>query len=184
MIPRNFSRSKFVKDLTRVRHMSTVSAVVLLTTFMPLLGMPQAYELRALESAVDAIADGRAYVTAPARNDEVARERSSRAVIRTAPTPRRSAARDETPDADGRLIVERDIPSEAEPRLEDAATDTVLPPADMLEPLAGDEEALPELRDEAPAPLPDAEASEIDKPDAPPQPDSAAPAPSEDAADD
>ncbi len=80
MIPLTISRRKFVRDLTRTRHMTLVSAVVLGTTFMPLLGVPEAYELRALDRAVETIADGRAHALVERRNDEAARERSSRAM--------------------------------------------------------------------------------------------------------
>lgn len=80
MIPLTISRRKFVRDLTRTRHMTLVSAVVLGTTFMPLLGVPEAYELRALDRAVETIADGRAHALVERRNDEAARQRSSRAM--------------------------------------------------------------------------------------------------------
>jgi hypothetical protein len=93
------SRRSFFKDLTRVRHMSTVSAVVLGTTFMPLLGVPQAYELDALSGAVESFSDTRADVLAPRRDDEAARARSADSVI-AQPRAHRSSfgsAREEPP---------------------------------------------------------------------------------------
>jgi len=77
---RRSARRKIVRDLTRTRHMTIVSAVVLGTTFMPLLGIPEVYELQAFRNAVEGFSDARAHAFAPGRNDEAARERSARAV--------------------------------------------------------------------------------------------------------
>ncbi|HET9229737.1 MAG TPA: hypothetical protein VFO00_00505, partial [Vitreimonas sp.] len=70
MSSRKMSRRRFWKDLTRTRHMTAVSAVVLGTTFMPLLGVPDIYELRAFQGAVEGFSDARAEALAPRRNDE------------------------------------------------------------------------------------------------------------------
>lgn len=78
---RKSARRKFLKDLTRTRHMTTVSAVVLLTTFTPLLGVPDVEELRTFQRAVEGFGDARAAAFEPRRNDEAARERSAAAVI-------------------------------------------------------------------------------------------------------
>jgi len=77
---RRIPRRKLVRDLTRVRHMTAVSAVVLGTTFMPLLGLPEPYELRAFQGAVESFSDARARVLTPQRDDEAARERSARVI--------------------------------------------------------------------------------------------------------
>jgi hypothetical protein len=73
-------RRKFVRDLTRTRHMATVSAVILVSTFMPLLSMPDVQEFRAFRTALMGAPEARAaapgaYAAAPA---PAARERSPR----------------------------------------------------------------------------------------------------------
>lgn len=80
---RRTARKTFIRDLTRPRHMAAVSAVIIGTTFMPLLGIPNVEELRGLQHAIEGFSDARADVLAPRRNDEAARERSSRAIIPT-----------------------------------------------------------------------------------------------------
>lgn len=89
MFSRRTSRRKFVKDLTRTRHMTTVSAVILVTTFAPLLGMPDVEELHSFQRAVEGFSDARASVLEPRRDDEAARERSARSVIPEAAEPDR-----------------------------------------------------------------------------------------------
>jgi hypothetical protein len=69
-------RRKFVKDATRTPHMTAVSAVVLGTIFMPLLGLPELYEVRAFQSAMDSLSTA----SAARRDDEAARERSAQVV--------------------------------------------------------------------------------------------------------
>jgi hypothetical protein len=65
------ARRTVVKDLTRTRHMGAVSAVVLGTIFLPLLGMPDIYEVPAFHNAMDRMSGVRAAV----RDDEAARQR-------------------------------------------------------------------------------------------------------------
>jgi hypothetical protein len=149
MSPRKMSRRRFWKDLTRTRHMTAVSAVVLGTTFMPLLGVPDIYELRAFQGAVEGFSDARAEVLAPRRNDEAARERSARSVIW-------ERDRDATQQgADPMLTVER--PEHQPAEMLDTAEILPLPPVDEPELAAPAQEdlALPEVVEEA-------------KPDAPP----------------
>jgi hypothetical protein len=152
MSPRKYSRRRFWKDLTRTRHMTAVSAVVLGTTFMPLLGVPDIYELRAFQGAVEGFSDARAEVLAPRRDDERARERSARSVI--------SGRSDRDRDASGTgadrvLTVER--PEHQPAEMLDTAD--ILP----LPPVAGPELAAPEENDMI---LP--EVVEEEKPEAPP----------------
>lgn len=71
------ARRIVVKDLTRTRHMGAVSAVVLGTIFMPLLGMPDIYEVPAFHNAMDRMAG----VQSSVRNDEAARQRMLASVV-------------------------------------------------------------------------------------------------------
>jgi hypothetical protein len=157
MSPRKISRRRFWKDLTRTRHMTAVSAVVLGTTFMPLLGVPDVYELRAFQSAVEGFSDARAEVLAPRRNDEAARERSARSVI--GEQERRDANVQE--GADRMLTVER--PEHQPAEMLDTAEILPLPPIDEHELVAPAVEnfALPEVVDEAKPEAPPASEDEI-----------------------
>ncbi len=96
MSPRTFSRRRFIRDLTRTRHMTAVSAVVLGTTFMPLLGLPEMYEVRAFQQAVDALSVTQAAVT---RDDESARERSAATMYVMQPVQRSAEQPDVEVDA-------------------------------------------------------------------------------------
>jgi hypothetical protein len=141
MDPRAYSRRRFWKDLTRTRHMTAVSAVVLGTTFMPLLGVPDVYELRAFQGAVEGFSDARADVLAPPRDDEAARERSAQSVIRG----RSDRDREASAGADRLLTVER--PERPAGEMLDTADILPLPPVEepaLAEPLEEDV-ALPEL---------------------------------------
>ncbi len=158
MIPLTISRRTFVRDLTRTRHMTLVSAVVLGTTFMPLLGVPEAYELRALDRAVETIADGRAHALVERRNDEAARERSSR-VMDSADRQRPDRWQ---PASARRPTIERQpvAPPDSEPvelitDVHEAPPDPLTAVADPdIEPLAGAETApLVETEESAPAPV-------------------------------
>jgi hypothetical protein len=150
MSPRSYSRRRFWKDLTRTRHMTAVSAVVLGTTFMPLLGLPDIYELRAFQGAVEGFSDARAEVLAPRRDDERARERSARSVISTR-DDRDLDAR--TSEANRVLTVER--PEHQAAEMLDTADILPLPPIAEPELAIPEEEdlALPEVIEEnKPAP--------------------------------
>jgi hypothetical protein len=149
MGPRKISRRRFWKDLTRTRHMTAVSAVVLGTTFMPLLGVPDIYELRAFQGAVEGFSDARAEVLAPRRDDERARERSAHSVIGA----RRDGERDiRDAGADRVLTVER--PEHETAEMLDTADILPLPP--IAEPglamPAEDAMALPDVEEEKPDP--------------------------------
>ncbi|HYD74037.1 MAG TPA: hypothetical protein VEF55_12940 [Candidatus Binatia bacterium] len=152
------SRRRFWKDLTRTRHMTAVSAVVLGTTFMPLLGVPDIYELRAFQSAVEGFSDARAEVLAPRRNDEAARERSSRSVINE--RDRRDDGSQEG-GADRMLTVER--PEHEPAEMFDAAEILPLPPLDEPALAAPVEEdmVLPEVVEEVEPDAPPAAEDEI-----------------------
>jgi hypothetical protein len=149
MIPRRFSRRKFVKDLTRTRHMTLVSAVVLGTTFMPLLGLPEVYEVRALQNTVDAfngeqpISAGRSIESAPSENVAPTQTR------RTERPARRRADDAEIAVTAAELepIEEPELASAAEP-----APLSVWQTTEALEPLEG--EPLAEATEEAEAPPP------------------------------
>jgi hypothetical protein len=149
------SRRKLIKDLTRTRHMTLVSAVVLGTTFMPLLGIPELYEVRALQHAVDSLS----VLSAPRRDDEAARERSA-LVVGSDRNDRRERAR--AGDIERLPTVSRDevepleaidVP-EAEPLPE-------LSDTELVEPSAGDmpapevEEPAPEMLEEPDSPTED-----------------------------
>jgi hypothetical protein len=145
--PRRISRRNFWQDLTRTRHMTAVSAVVLGTTFMPLLGVPDIEELRTFQSAVEGFSDARASVLTPRRDDEAARERSARSVIPEGATDDRSGNSDA--GAQRVLTVERSEQQAAAPI--DAVALEPLPALDDPEPMAPVEgEALPGLPPEAP----------------------------------
>jgi len=151
MFPRRVARNKFVKDLTRTRHMTAVSAVVLVTTFMPLLGLPDIDELRAFQSAIDGVAEARAHALAPRRDDEAARERSANSVTGERNDPRTDSV---SSQAERVLTVQRPDRVPAEPL--DAADILPLPPVDepaFAAPLEQEEPALPEVEEEA-EPLP------------------------------
>lgn len=157
MTRRKFSRRRFWRDLTRTRHMTAVSAVVLGTTFMPLLGVPDMQELRTFQSAVEGFSDARAAVLTPRRNDEAARERSAHSVIGEAERRDDRAER----GAERMLTVER--PDREPAEVLDTADILPLPPVDAPElaaPVEDQEivvpepeepaaEALPELEDDA-----------------------------------
>ena len=144
MKPRKVARRKFWNDLTRTRHMTAVSAVVLGTTFMPLLGVPDIYELRAFQSAVEGFSDARAEVLAPRRNDEAARARSARTIIRERDREDAESQR----GADRMLTVERPEYQPAE--MLDTAEILPLPPVDEPELVmpAVEDPALPEVEEE------------------------------------
>ena len=144
MNPRKIARRRFWKDLTRTRHMTAVSAVVLGTTFMPLLGVPDIYELRALQGAVEGFSDARAEVFAPRRDDEAARERSARSMLRD----RTDRDRDANLGADRVLTVER--PEHETADMLDTADILPLPPIDEPELAMPEEEELdtPEVIEE------------------------------------
>ena len=147
MNPRRISRRNFWQDLTRTRHMTAVSAVVLGTTFMPLLGVPDIEELRTFQSAVESFSDARASVLTPRRDDEAARERSARSVIPEGATDDRSGNSDA--GVQRVLTVER---SEQQTAAIDAVALEPLPAIDdpeLMAPVEG--EALPDLPPEAPA---------------------------------
>jgi hypothetical protein len=138
---RDLRRQPFVKDLTRTRHMTTVSAVVLVTTFMPLLGLPNVDELRAFLGAMDGFSEARTHAITRARDDEAARERSARSVI-----AERGGAGDSTGLVDRVLTVFRPA------RQTDDTLDTaeILPlPAiedpEFMEPAEDEEIVLPEV---------------------------------------
>ena len=128
MSPRKVSRRRFWKDLTRTRHMTAVSAVVLGTTFMPLLGVPDIYELRAFQGAVEGFSDARAEVLAPRRNDEAARERSAQSITRDRIDRNRD---DNNVGADRVLTVER--PEHQTAEMLDTADILPLPPIEAPE---------------------------------------------------
>ncbi len=145
MNPRKISRRSFVKDLTRTRHMTAVSAVVLGTTFMPLLGVPDMYELRTFQSAVESFSDARAHAFTPRRDDEAARERSSRSAVEDRDGERRGGSR----GADRILTIERPEHQAAETL--DTADILPLPPVEeteLMAPVEEDEVALPEVAGE------------------------------------
>jgi hypothetical protein len=150
MFSRRSTRKKFVKDLTRTRHMTAVSAVVLATTFMPLLGLPDIYELRAFQGAVEGFSDARASVLAPRRDDEAARDRSARSVIRA------RGAREHSSDAAGAehvLTVER--PEHRASQMIDTADILPLPPledSDLEAPIEDEDVVLPDIEEEPEAP--------------------------------
>jgi hypothetical protein len=158
MSPRKVSRRRFWKDLTRTRHMTAVSAVVLGTTFMPLLGVPDIYELRAFQGAVEGFTDARAAVLAPRRDDEAARERSARSIIG-------ERERDDTSQwgADRVLTVER--PEHQPAEMLDTAEILPLPPVDEPELVMPPEEdmAMPEVIEEKPEPPPLADDEMMDE---------------------
>ena len=159
MSPRKIARRRFWKDLTRTRHMTAVSAVVLGTTFMPLLGVPDIYELRAFQGAVEGFSDARAEVLAPRRNDEAARERSARSII-----SERAHRRADQQGADRVLTVERPNHNPAEAL--DAASILPLPPVEApeLASIDEDEAVMPEPMEEPEAaPLPDLEEQPMDE---------------------
>lgn len=152
------ARRKIVKDLARPRHMSAVSAVVLGTIFMPLLGMPDIYEVPAFHSAMDHMSS--AHVRT--RDDEAARERMLASVIgdsaadqsfwRSAsdrrPVVRRIGA--QTPDQDALVaMIAPEASAEPLPAAPDA--EVIAPMADE-EPMAVDEEDL-EAIEEAEEPM-------------------------------
>lgn len=118
MRPHKSTRRKIVKDLTRTRHMTAVSAVILGTTFMPLLGLPEMHELRTFQRAVEGFSDARAHAFEPRRNDEAARERSANAVSddRARDRATRSTRRGyhtlsvERPDREPVDVIELEIP--------------------------------------------------------------------------
>ena len=156
MSSRKISRRRFWKDITRTRHMTAVSAVVLGTTFMPLLGVPDIYELRAFQSAVEGFSDARAEVLAPRRNDEAARERSAQSIIRE----RSDRDRDGNEMGADRIpTVER--PEHQTAEMLDTADILPLPPVDAPELAMPAEEEMdvPEVVEEQKpeAPPPDAE---------------------------
>ena len=155
MSPRKVARRKFWKDLTRTRHMTAVSAVVLGTTFMPLLGVPDIDELRAFQGAVEGFSDARAEVLAPRRNDEAARERSARTIIRE--SDREDVA---SQGADRMLTVER--PEHQPAEMLDTAEILPLPPVDEPELVmpAVEDPALPEVEEEEVQPDTPAESDE------------------------
>lgn len=128
MSPRKAARRKFWKDLTRTRHMTAVSAVVLGTTFMPLLGVPEIYELRAFQSAVEGFSDARAEALTPRRDDEAARERSARSVLGERRDRDRNA---NEAGADRVLTVER--PEDRPAEMLDTAEILPLPPVEEPE---------------------------------------------------
>lgn len=142
MSPRKYSRRRFWKDLTRTRHMTAVSAVVLGTTFMPLLGVPDIYELRAFQGAVEGFSAARAEVLAPRRNDEAARERSALSVIGAREDRDRHSGE---AGADRVLTVER--PEHQPAEMLDTADILPLPPVTEpeLTPPEQDEMVLPEV---------------------------------------
>lgn len=78
------TRKKVVRDLTRTRHMSAVSAVVLGTIFMPLLGMPDVYEVRAFHEVMS----GWSAAHAQPRDYEAARLRTAEVVAPVERSPR------------------------------------------------------------------------------------------------
>ena len=153
MSPRKVARRRFWKDLTRTRHMTAVSAVVLGTTFMPLLGVPDIYELRAFQSAVEGFSDARAEVFAPRRNDEAARERSARSII-----GEREREGSSQWGADRVLTVER--PEHQAAEMLDTADILPLPPIDEPElsaPIEDDEIVVPDIGAPEAEPLPELE---------------------------
>jgi hypothetical protein len=142
--------------------MTAVSAVVLGTTFMPLLGIPDIYELRAFQGAVEGFSDARAEVLAPRRNDEAARERSAQSIIRER-TDRDGGATDAS--ADRVLTVER--PEHQTAEMLDTADILPLPPVDAPELVMPPEEEMdvPEVVEEKPeAPAAEDEMLEEDEP--------------------
>jgi hypothetical protein len=145
MNPRKYSRRRFWKDLTRTRHMTAVSAVVLGTTFMPLLGVPDIHELRSFQGVVEGFSDARAEVLAPRRNDEAARERIARTISRERNDRDRGGA---DAGADRLLTVER--PEHQTSGMLDTANILPLPPVDEPELAMPAEEDLdvPELVEE------------------------------------
>ena len=147
MSSRTVSRRRFWKDMTRTRHMTAVSAVVLGTTFMPVLGVPDIYELRAFQSAVEGFSDARAAVLAPHRDDEAARERSARSVIGEREDRDRDAS---DASADRILTVER--PEHQTAEMLDTADILPLPPVDAPELAMPAEEQVdvPEVVEEKP----------------------------------
>ena len=154
MSSRKMSRRRFWNDLTRTRHMTAVSAVVLGTTFMPLLGVPDIYELRAFQGAVEGFSDARAEALAPRRNDEAARERSARSVIGE------RELRDDASQqgADRQLTVER--PDHQPVEMLDTAEILPLPPIDDAElaaPIEDDQVPTSDVAEPEPEPLPDLE---------------------------
>lgn len=70
------ARGRIFRDLTRTRHMTAVSAVVLGTTFMPLLGLPEMYEVRAFQDVMDGLS-----AHAAQRDDEATRQRMAEVVV-------------------------------------------------------------------------------------------------------
>ena len=160
MSPRKIARRRFWKDLTRTRHMTAVSAVILGTTFMPLLGVPDIYELRAVQSGVEGFSDARAEVLAPRRNDEAARERSARSIIGERDDPRADQR-----GSDRVLTVERPERDPAEAL--DAASILPLPPVEapqLASPIDEEEAVLPEpMEDPETAPVPEPEEQPMDE---------------------
>ena len=159
MFSRRLSRRKFVKDLTRTRHMTTVSAVVVATTFAPLLGMPDMEELQTFQSAVEGFSDARASVFEPRRDDEAARERSANSVIPQQNEDRSFAIA--APGRDSRRVIRPDRPDAANAEPIEANADAF----DELQPLpeedtelmapVEDEPVIPEVEEEKPEAPPD-----------------------------
>lgn len=158
--PRNFSRRRFWTDLTRTRHMTAVSAVVLGTTFMPLLGVPDIAELRAFQGAVEGFSEARAGVLAPRRDDEAARERSARSVIGERERSVGGDARADrvlTVERPARQALDMDNAVPLDP-LAVEGTDLMAPIADEeLAPVAEEEEVVPEIAEEKPEAPPEFE---------------------------
>jgi hypothetical protein len=147
MSSRHISRKRFTTSLTSTRNMATVSAVVLGTTFMPLLGLPDMAEFHAFQGAIESFSDARAAVLTPHRNDEAARERSAQSVI--AEEPGNHGASSASGGANRVLTVERPTRPQGEPfdaTTVDANELAPLPSADELTLAApvDDEQALPE----------------------------------------
>jgi hypothetical protein len=141
---RDIRRQPFVRDLTRTRHMTAVSAVVLATIFMPLLGLPNVDELRVFQGAVEDVSDARANALAARRDDEAARERMLRSVI---------GERDEGGASIG--FVDRVLTVVRPARQSEDTLDTAnimpLPPieedADLVEPIEDEEAVLPDVEE-------------------------------------
>lgn len=138
MLSRRPSRKKFWKDLTRPHHMVTVSAVLLATTFAPLLGVPDVQELHTFQHAVESFSDARASVLEPRRDDEAARERSARTVVPELPQPASAPAA--PPNARRVLTVERVGPANAAETEAEARAEAI--EAEELAPIPEDDVAL------------------------------------------
>jgi len=136
------SRREFIKDLTRTRYMTLVSTVVLGTTFMPLLGMPEVYEWRAFQSAFGGPSNAEA---APSdERDAAPTPRTVRARLAAAeqsdlpPAPRDAEFAGAELEGEPELMALADATNvdevEAEPRLE--SDEHVDEPIDAFEPEA------------------------------------------------